>query len=202
MISQPLAQKLTFFHFIWKHKYFFLFLILTLPLIISYITTAIQTKNPSYVPIKIGTLVLNSDNLLNEDVNLLKTNPSELIGMENPDSGIYRHFKYYWLFFWNIIYKIFAEISCILIPFAFFYWLFNLINTSSKLKNLVYSIIFGLLTIFLINLLITVVNLATGNISIDFKDANFFIQILEVILLTIPFHGLINLIGYLISLAI
>lgn len=198
-ITPSQIQRFSIFRFIYRHIFLFLFLIFTLPIIISSISIAIKTSNYSYPAILLGESVLNSDNLIYKDVQILKTNPSELLGI-NP-IGIYRSFIYYsHIFFY--IWKMMGYIFCIIIPFLIFYFIFNLINSSTKAKNLILSGILGIAFIFVINLLITIIGLVNGSISLALNNQNQFMQILQVIRLTMPFHGIISLVIYLISLFI
>ncbi len=199
MDSIPISvQKVSLLQSIWKHKYLILFIIFTLPLLIQAISEAVKTKNISYPFVLLGEKILNSDHVIYKDIQTLKTSPEILLGVK-PSMGIYRNFLYdihvSW-FIWSLLSLIFL----ITTPFFVIYKIFYLINSSTKLKNIILTIIIGFSFIFIVNLLITIVNLATGNLSLNLSNQNKFIQILEVIYLTIPFHGVVSLIIYLISL--
>lgn len=198
-ISLNQVQNFSILSFIWKYKLLFLFIFFTLPLVTSSIITAFQTSNPTYPFILLGTAIINSDNLVYQDVQALKVEPSKVLGV-NPEIGIYRHLIYYLhiiLFIWQLLSKIFF----IIIPFSFVYFTLNLVNNSTKLKNLILSGIIGISFIFVVNLLMTIVELANGSVSLVLQG-NEFNQIFQVIFLTIPFHGLISLINYIVYIFI
>lgn len=191
-------EKLNLFSWAWRHKLLILFLFFTLPIVISSISLAISEKNFIIPFTQLGESIISSDNLIYKDVQILNTNPETLLGI-NP-TGIYRSFIYYaHISFY--IWKMLSHIFMIIIPFTFFYFIFNLINTSTKAKNLILSLILGIGFIFIINLLITIISLANGSLTLTL-EGNQFNQILNVIILTIPFHGIISLVGYVISLFI
>lgn len=196
------VKNLNLLGWAWKHKLLIVFLIFTIPLVISSIVTSIQENNYSRPFVELGLSVINADYTLNNNVEMLRTNQDSLVGMVYPSSGIYQHAKYYWLFFWNVIWKILSEIFLIIIPFTSIYFIANLINNTSKAKNIIYSLFFGIVFIFIINLLITIVSLVNGSIKMDLGSPNQFLNILNVILLTLPFHGIYNLVTYIISLFI
>lgn len=191
-------QKLNIFSFLWKHKLAFLFIFFTLPIIISSISLAISEHNILIPAIQLGNAIINSDNLIYQDVEILKTSPESLLGT-NP-IGVYRSFLYY-IHISFYIWKMLSHIFMIIIPFTFFYFIFNLINSSTKAKNLILSAILGISFIFIINLLITIINLVNGSLVLTLSG-NQFSQILQIIFQTIPFHGTFSLIKYLISLFI
>jgi len=190
-------QKFSIWSFIWKKKYLILFLLFTLPIIISSISQAISERNAVIPFVQLGNAIINSDHLIYKDVQILKTDSSQLLGIK-PSVGIYRHFLFYIHSFFYI-WRLLGYIFMIIIPFSIFYFIFNLINSSTKAKNIILSGILGLTFIFVINLLITIVSLANGSISLAL-EGNQFTKILQVILLTLPFHGVFSLIIYLISL--
>lgn len=201
MNSLPInsIQNFSIFSWAWKHKIFIVFLIFTLPLVISSIVISIQEKNYSKPYIDLTLSVINADYIIGKNVGILETSPEILVGMKHPDVGIYQHTKYFWLFFWKVIWKFLTELFMIIIPFTLFYFIFNLINNSTRLKNLILSGILGISFIFIINLLITIINLANGSLILTLQG-NEFSQILQVIFKTIPFHGTISLVIYLIEI--
>lgn len=198
MVNISSIQQFSILDFLWKHKFTFLFIFFTLPIILSAISISVKEKNISYPAILLGNAIINADHLIYNDVQILKTNSETLLGI-NP-IGVYRSFIYY-LHCFFFIWKMLGYIFMIIIPFSFFYFIFNLINSSTKMKNLILSGILGLTFIFIINLLITIISLVNGSISLNL-EGNQFTQILKVILLTIPFHGVASLIKYIISLFI
>jgi|GEM_PF-5720558 len=192
-------EKFNLLGWIWRHKLLILFIFFTLPIILSSISQAISEHNAVIPIFQLGNAIISSDNLVYNDVQILKTSPETLLS-PHPEVGIYRHFIYglHIIFYvWSLLGKIFM----IIIPFSIFYFIFNLINTSTKLKNIILSGILGISFIFIINLLITIINLVNGTLVLTLSG-NQFNQILQVIFQTVPFHGVVSLITYLISLFI
>jgi len=71
---------------------------------------------------------------------------------------------------------------------------------SSKSHDATSAMIYGLLFIFLINLIIVVHGVIRGNILIDLPEGfDFFQEAWWIIQATLPFHGLFSLIKYLIT---
>lgn len=192
-------EKFSLFGWIWNHKYFFLFLFFTLPVIISSISQAIDENNYSIPFTQLGMSVLNGDNSVYNDIQILKTDPSQLLGIK-PEIGIYRHFIYY-LHIAFYIWKFLGYLFLISAPFYVIYFIFKLINSSATLKNMIMSIILGVSFIFIINLLITIYGLVNGKINLTLQGTQFY-QILQIIYLTMPFHGVISMLKYIISLFI
>lgn len=192
--------------FLWKHKYFIIVLLVLLPAIITSINTAIKTKNPSYPFVLLGLRLSNADADINKDVNILRKNPEELVGMAKPSEGIWALTKYYWKFFFNVIWKMLGNIFLISVPFVFFYnifkWQGSKGQTSSESHNVSLALTTGLIFIFIINIFILAHGLFKGNTIITMPEGTLtnFQEIWYMIVQTLPFHGLFNLGKYLIGI--
>lgn len=186
--------------FLIKNWYWFLVIFVTLPLLISTIREAYVTNNPSLPFAKVGLSVFNADTTLYNDVETMKTNPALLVGIEYPNLGYWRKAVYYWVFFWNVIFHFFALLILITVPFMIFYKIFKLKNSTETMKNLLLSFISGLIFMFLFNLIFTIHNIIRGNLILTPPDANVFQELWWIIRLTMPFHGIVNFILYLVGL--
>jgi len=191
--------------FIIKHWYIFILLIIILPSIISSISLAKQQRNPSLPFLQVGLILTNADASISKDVDTLKTNPSELIGMEKPENGIWAKTKYRWKFFWNVIFRLIGSIWLITFPFMVFYKFFRWKGTkgaqSSVSHDMFSAIFWGLIFIFIINLVIVIHGLIEGSYLLVIPESMTFSQETWFIIKnTLPFHGLIKLVLYLFSL--
>jgi len=191
--------------FIIRHYYIFILLIVLLPVIFSSINIAVKTNNPSYPFLQLGIHMTNADKVIYDDVQILKENPAELIGVEKPEMGIWRHIVYYWKLFWNVIFKELGLIWLITFPFVIFYKIFRIRGSkgfqSSKASDFTKAIIWGLLFIFFINLILAIHGLATDSIEYTFpEETGIYQKTWLIILTTLPFHGLVSLGIYLVGL--
>lgn len=205
MFKQPILSKTTFSlgRFIVKHWYLITLLIILIPSIISTIKIAYETNNPTYPFFELAKRLISADNVLEKDINTLQTNPSELIGMDNPDSGIWNHTKYYWKIFFNVIWKISGNVWLIFFPFTIIFSLVKLKNTSEQFKNFIISLIIFLVYLFVTNTIILIHGLVSGNILIAIPEGlDSFKEYLFLFKQTLPFHGLISLVKYIIYLVI
>lgn len=187
--------------FIIRHWYIFILILVLLPTVISSISLGIQEKNPSIPFIQLGLVLANADAQIAEDVETLKENPIELIGMEKPTKGIWKTTVYYWKLFWNVIVRELGLVWAIFFPFIVIFKILRHRNISETAKNLWLTIAYGIIFIFVINLLMIVNGLVTGSlISNAIGDTNTYETTWLIIIKALPFHGVLSLIGYLGSL--
>lgn len=189
--------------FIIRHYYFFLILLVIIPSIIGSIQVARETENFSYPIMVLGLRLTNADHAIYEDVQILKENPQELIGVAKPDIGYWKHVVYYWHLL-KVFWRFLGNIFLITLPFMFAYKIFKWQGSkgfeSSISHNIISAIITGLIFIFIINLILVVHGLLTGSlIPVLPEDVGFYEQTYLIILTTLPFHGVFSLIYYLIS---
>lgn len=188
--------------FLWKHLFWVIFFIVTIPTIYSSIHIAVQTNNPSYPFIQLGISLTNADSQIYDLVKDLRENPSQVIGMEKPTIGYWNHLVYYWKVF-LVYFKVFSLLWLISIPFIFIYKFVRTRNTSEPAKNFYKTILYGFIFIFIINLIIILVKAIDGSLVYTFpENAGIFTKSLQIIYLTLPFHGVISLISYLINLLV
>lgn len=184
-----------------KHWYFMILILVLLPTIISSISLGINERNPAIPFIQLGTVLANADAQIAEDVETLKENPQELIGMSKPEKGIWQGIKYKWKVFWNVIMRELGLIWAIFFPFIIIYKVLRNRNISETAKNLWLTIAYGLTFIFVINLVMIVNGLVTGSlISNAVGDTNTYKTTWLIIIKALPFHGVLGLVGYLGSL--
>lgn len=187
------------FGFVWRHKYWFIVLLVTLPMLISSIHQAIDQKNPLIPFTTIALRVANADGSLYNDVEALKSNPSQFIGMDKPDLGIWAKFKYYFAFFMNVIWKIFGTIFLISLPFVSLYKFISSTDTTSPAKNLLKSVLYALIFMFFMNLIFLIHGLIRGTIILNPPNVDFLTEVWWIVKLTLPFHGVANLVSYIIG---
>jgi hypothetical protein len=198
MLNQSKAVSL--FSFLRKHWYVVILLIFIIPPIIHSIQIAINTSNPTYPIFDLATRLFASDSMIQNDVNLLQTNPSALIGMEKPISGIWNNFVYSWKFFCNVIWTILGNLWTIFFPFFIIYKISKLVNSSQPLKNFLTSLVWFLLFMLVTNVIILIYNQSIGTQSIIIPEGiDKFGGYLYIFKQIIPFHGVGSLVGYLIG---
>jgi hypothetical protein len=150
-----------------------------------------------------GLAVINADNELDKTVDSLKDNPIELKG-EKPDTGLWNKTKYYWnqiLLYWQIIGLVFLVIVPFKIAYSFFKFKGDRAGYDPSIwENLRKSFIIGFIFIFFVNLIIVIVGLSNGTLLMNIPNGTVYEQTWKVIVKTIPFHGVCNLIIYLISI--
>jgi hypothetical protein len=202
VLSVEAESGFSLWHIIKKYFYYIIVLIILLPVIISSISTAINTQNYSYPFFQLGTKILASDNSLYNNVELLKTDITKLIGMANPDSGAWLHVVFYWKFFWNVIFNIFSDLWLILLPFMVIYTIVNLFNknTNSPMSIFFTSLIIFLAYMFITNTVIFIYDLVNGNITYILPPStNQFSAYFLIIQRLIPFHGVASFVVFLFS---
>jgi len=192
-------KSLTIFGFIQKHWYLVILILFMLPPIIHSISIAVETQNPVYPFFDLAERLFMADSVLQKDVNTLSTNPSLLVGMEKPETGILKNVIYSWKFFWNVIWRLIGNVWLIFFPLLIIYKLSKLINNSQPAKNFIYSLIIFLVFLFIVNSIILVQGVISGNDFIKIpegtdKFGGYFYLFKQII----PFHGLFSLGKYLI----
>lgn len=187
---------------LWKNKFIVLLIFAYIPLIISSINIAQENNYPvgQYLLIQSGLSIVNADSVLYEKTILLEENPSNVIGMEKPDGGIWHTTQYYFKTGIFIV-SILSLLALITFPFFIFFWIYNATNTSTKTRSIWLALISGLILITFVNLILIIVNLLNGSnyYNID-QSLGFFPKAFQVIKLVLPFHGVFELGKYLISL--
>lgn len=192
-------KSLTIFGFIRKHWYILILFLFIIPPIITSISIAIQTNNPSYPFFDLAERLFIADSVIQKDVNILSTNPSILVGMQKPEKGILNNAIYDWKFFWNVIWRIIGNIWLIFFPLLIIYKFMKLRNNSQPAKNFISSIIIFLVFLLIINSIILVQGVISGNDFITMPDGmDKFQQLFYLLKQIIPFHGLFSLGKYLI----
>lgn len=203
-IKTSTATTWNFGKWLWKNKFIILILFAYIPLLITSIHVAQENNYPIgvYVPIQAGVSLVNADSQLYEKVYLLETDPNQIIGMDKPEKGIYQKTKYFFKVF-RVVWLLLGLVSLITLPFFFFFWVYNHGNTSTKWKSLWKAIWTTLIIITFINMLIIIITLLRGSsiYSLD-NSLNFFKQALYIIKLVLPFHGIVELFKYIISIIV
>jgi len=189
------------FRFLLKNWYLFILILVLLPTIIGSVSQAIIEKNPIIPVIDLGLVLVNADSQIAEDVEILKENPQELIGMEKPTAEIWSGIKYKFAIF-KVILREFGFIWAIFFPFVVIFKVLKHRNQSESGKNVFLTIIYGSLLITFVNMVMIINGLLTGSlVSTVAEGVEQNALSWLVILKTLPFHGLLNLLGYLVTLA-
>lgn len=181
-----------------KHWYWIILMIVIIPTIFTSIQIAVETNNPTYPFFDLATRIFIADQALDRDVDLLRNNPSELIGMEKPDSGVWKTFKYNWFVWWRAIYPIISNVWFIFFPLVLIYHGIKGRNLSESYKNWTRAFIIFLVYLVVTNTIVFIHELAIGNTIINIPEniSNFEAYYLLIIKL-IPLHGLANLFVFL-----
>lgn len=186
---------------LWKYKFWIILAIVLLPIIITSIKTAIQTNNPTYPFILLGTEIVNSDTLNYNIVQDLQTNPSKVIGMEKPTEGFLNKLKYDWLFFYHVIWAILTNLVFLYLPFKILMGIFLKKDASHKVKAFYNAILVLFILLFIVNLITLVDGLVRGNSLFVLPEGmDSFARAKEIIVFAIPLKGLGFLIWYLVHL--
>lgn len=189
--------------FIRKHWYLAILILVILPSVIQSIQIAYETQNPTYPFFQLATRLFTADAVLQHDVELLQTNPEELVGMANPDKGIWLHIVYYWKFFWNAIWKITGNVWLIFFPFVLIWRVLDWRNTSEKWKTFFLAIFFFSLYLFLTNTIILIHGIVKGNTLIVIPEGyDTFKEYFFLFKNAMPFHGLWALGKYIIQVIV
>ena len=187
------------FGFIKKNWNLAILLLFVIPPIVHSISIAIETNNISYPFFDLAERLFLADSVLQKDVNTLMTNPALLVGMEKPETGIFKNAVYSWKFFWNVDWRIIGNVWLIFFPLLIIYKLMKLINNSQPAKNFFYSLLIFLVFLFIVNSIIMVQGVISGNDFIKIpegtdKFGGYFYLFKQIV----PFHGLFSLGKYLV----
>lgn len=184
-----------------KFWYWILILLIILPSTISAINTGIETKNPAYPFLILGTTLVASDNVIASDVRMLQQDPAKVIGMEKPETGLWKKFIYGWKFFINVIFKMFGNIMLIFLPLVLIYKVIKTRDTGKISSNFMLSFFIFLAFMFVVNTIFTIHGIVKGNILIQIPtNLNPYQEMVFIIANIFPFHGIISLVIYLITL--
>lgn len=187
------------FTIFWKYKFWIILFLVLLPTIIQSVEYSIETRNPSYPFFQLAKRIFVADHEINKDVMTLENNPSDLVGMIKPTEGIWLTFVYYWKFFFNVIWKILGNVWLIFFPLIIIHKIMRGRNTSEEWKAWTYSFLIFILYLFVTNVLMLLYGVITGSTEVIFpKDLDSFGAYYQLFILTLPFHGLVNLLRYLI----
>jgi ABC-type multidrug transport system fused ATPase/permease subunit len=150
-----------------------------------------------------GSKLLIADQTIDKEINQLREDPSKLIGMENPETGIWLHVVYYWKFFWNIIWELLGNIILIFFPLTLIYSIMSLIDKSKVAKNILISSLIFIIYLVLVNSIMLTHSALKGNSFITLpENLDIFHEYLFLSMKVLPFHGLINLATYLFKIII
>ena len=199
-VSVLKIPRISIFHYIRKYWYYIILAIIILPSIFHSIRIAQETKNPTYPLFDLATRLLTADQSIDKDVSLLQTEPIKIIGMEKPEGGIWLNTKYYWLFFWNFIFRTIGNIWLIFFPLIIIYKFVSTSDTTSPSKNMIKSFFYFLIYLFITNTVIFVYELGQGRLALNLpanidKFKAYYLLFIKIL----PFHGIINLFRYLIN---
>ena len=187
--------------FLIRHWYLSIFIIIMFPAIIGSVSEAIETRNPIHPFLQLGKRILTADVVVGEDVALLEEQGVEaFVGMPKPTDGYWQKTKYYWFFFWRLIFRIFGNVWLIFVPLIAIYKLgIKWRQTSEVTKNILRSVGIFALYLFIVNILFIMYKLVTDQIAIILPEgATEFQQILHLFVYLLPFNGLFSLVKYLI----
>ena len=200
IVKTSSAGTLNLWKFLWKYKFVLLILFSLIPQLIVSINIAKETNNPYYPFVQTGVSIVNADSVLYEDVKLLETDPSQIIGMEKPEIGIYLHIKYFFKCF-LVVWAILGLLSLITLPFFIIHSIVNKSDDSKKIRTFIISLIIYFVFILLMNMLIIILKQADGNILYSFDSSlDFFGKAKQVISWILPLHGFWALGKYLINI--
>jgi hypothetical protein len=187
-----------------KHYYWFILILVLLPATIGSIRQGVEQRNPAIPAIDIALYLTNADAQIYEDVQILKENPAELVGMEYPEIGIWKHVVYGWKFFWNVIFREFGFIWMIFFPFILIYKIFRFRGSkglqSSKSADFMKTVLWGLFFITFVNMLLITTGTLDGTLIANFpEDITKAHRALLILYQALPFHGIGSLIYFLVT---
>lgn len=201
VLSTGTAKTFSLGRFIRKNLYWVVLIFVIIPIVLTSFHTAKEMNNYWYIPLALGNHMINADSLLTKDINILKTNPAELIGVEKPTTGVYHRFVYWWHVA-KVGWLIFGLLWLLLLPFMFLYRIvFNPLDDSKKWRNILLTAFWGSLFIFIVNLVNAVYVQSQGTILYNFPATqNQFVSLAFILVNNLPFHGVVALVQYLITL--
>jgi hypothetical protein len=204
MLVESTATEIETGFSIWKlikNYWFWLIIgIILIPVIISSISYAIQTSNPLYPVFQISSKLFVADNIIQKDVALLATDPIKLIGMVKPTAGIWNKLVYFFNLFKNVYWEILTNIILIFFPLRLIKIIIDSFNNTSPLNNWMKSIGIFLIYVFITNTIILVHDLSFGTRLITIQGStDVFKEYLYTIYAMMPFHGIIDLVKFIIT---
>lgn len=190
---------MSLFSFIFRHWYFFVLFLVLFPVILGSIGQAIDEKNPIIPLVDLGLVLANADAQIGMDVQTLKDNPAELIGSVKPTNGMWKTVVYYWGVT-KVIFRELGLIWAIFFPFIIIFKVLRHRNQSESGKNVTLTIIYGLIFVLVINLILIVRGLVSGELIPALPEGlSFNQQALIVVYQALPFHGLVSLVKFLVD---
>ena len=190
-LKTTIRTSTSFTKIIWKNLYWIILAIIIVPSIISSIKVAINTDNPSYPLVLLGSKITNSDNSNYILIHDLREDKYAVVGMEKPSTGYWKHTVYYWKYFWNVIWEIITNTLFMFLPFSILLRIMLYKDTSKKTRAWTVTAKIYLIYIFIVNLLIVIYGLLFGNRIIEItKGSNELMTIWNIILFSLPFKGL------------
>lgn len=189
------------FGIIKKYWYWIILILVTLPSIIDSIQIATETENPTYPFFDLASRILVADASLDKTVNLLREDVDAVVGMPQPESGIWNGMKYNWFWFWRVFFRIWGDVWLIFFPLILIYKLVhNLGNHSVPAHNFFRATKYFLIYLFVTNAIIFIHGLIIGNNYVSIPEgADKFGAYFFLFVKLLPFHGLFNLVSYIIT---
>lgn len=190
-----------FFKFLIKNWYSISFLLSILPGLITSFQIAVSTSNPVYPILHSAMSIASADSELYNTVQILMNSPSQYFSYLHP-IGIFQSMINIWDNI-KVIWLILGDLFLIAFPFVFIHKVIRKSNTSAEWKAMTLTIIFGLVWILFFNLLVAIVQLVSNNPLYTFQAGwDIYQKAWYVIKLSLPFHGTVSLIKYIISLIV
>jgi hypothetical protein len=200
--SSPVVG-LSILNFLWKNKFWIILILFLLPTIMSSIKMAIETSNPTLPFFQLSTRIFTADIQIQKDVELLKQDPTLIIGLPHPEEGIWRIVVYYWHFFINVIWKMFGNIWLTFLPLLIIYKVMTPRETGQAYRNLLMSIGIFIAYLFVTNTIIMLHGVITGKMQVTMPQGlGTMKEYFYLFTLTLPFHGIFQLIMFLINTAV
>lgn len=204
MLVESTATEVETGFSIWKliknYGFWILILIILVPIIISSIKVAVDTSNPTYPLFAISSKLFIADNIIQKDVALLATDPIKLIGMVKPTAGLWNKLVYFFHLFKNVYWEILTNLVLIFFPLRLIKMAIDSFNNTSPLNNWLKSFGIFLVYVFITNTVILVHDLSFGTRLITIQGSTeVFKEYLYTIYAMMPFHGIIDLVKFIIT---
>lgn len=186
-----------------KYWYWIVLFFFLLPTIISSIQVAVDTQNPSYPFFILATHITSSDQMLELKVNQLEAGElNDVVGMDKPESGVWKNVVWHWKWFWNVPFALLGLIYTLFLPAIIIYKLIRGRNTSEPYKNFMKTISYFVLYLFITNTIILIYGITQGSILVQIPEGidkfkAFWLILIEMI----PFHGLVKFFVYVAHMA-
>ena len=182
-----------FLSLLWKHKFWVITFLIFIPSVIMVLTQAIQEKNYSLPFTVLGTKLISADEQIYQSIKAIEQNPNTIIPLKPENSLFYYKIKYYWLFFWKVIWNLISNLWFIIFNFTAIYWLFILRNNQEKGKN----ILLALMTMVILQMFLSMIFIIIGKQPYSIPEGlNTSGQIWFVTKSVLPFKGIFSLIKY------